>query len=128
MDSLNTAAWQGRFVDTCVAGGPRRFETGPESMPIPVECPSCASKFRVDDQHAGKRGKCPKCKVVIPIPKPAEVDATSDLVPIESPVNPSPLDPTRVLWERPPTSLEAWTAIPPDTSSLRGRGAEKPRL
>lgn len=33
-------------------------------MPIPVRCPSCDHAFRVPDQYAGKRGKCPKCKSV----------------------------------------------------------------
>ena len=33
-------------------------------MPIPVRCPSCEHAFRVPDQYAGKRGKCPKCKSV----------------------------------------------------------------
>jgi hypothetical protein len=37
-------------------------------MPIHVICPSCHSRFKVGDQHAGKTGACPKCKGQIQIP------------------------------------------------------------
>lgn len=37
-------------------------------MPIPVVCPGCKARFNVSDQFAGKKGPCPKCKVVITIP------------------------------------------------------------
>lgn len=37
-------------------------------MPIPVTCPSCHTRFKVGDQHAGKTGPCPKCKKPIKIP------------------------------------------------------------
>ncbi len=38
-------------------------------MPIPVTCPSCHTRFKVGDQHAGKTGPCPKCKKPIQIPE-----------------------------------------------------------
>jgi len=38
-------------------------------MPIPVICPSCHTRFKVGDQHAGKTGPCPKCKKPIQIPE-----------------------------------------------------------
>ena len=37
-------------------------------MPIPVECPSCSARFRVKDEVAGKRAKCPKCGEPLTIP------------------------------------------------------------
>ena len=37
-------------------------------MPIRVTCPSCHTRFKVGDQHAGKTGACPKCKGQIEIP------------------------------------------------------------
>jgi predicted Zn finger-like uncharacterized protein len=41
-------------------------------MPIDVQCPGCKTRFKVGDQHAGKKGNCPKCKVLITVPdKPA---------------------------------------------------------
>ncbi|HEX6960747.1 MAG TPA: hypothetical protein VF175_02690, partial [Lacipirellula sp.] len=48
-------------------------------MPIHVICPSCHSRFKVGDQHAGKTGACPKCKGQIQIP------AASDEVIIHAP-------------------------------------------
>ncbi len=42
-------------------------------MPIAVVCPGCKARFSVSEKFAGKKGPCPKCKVVITIPDaPAE--------------------------------------------------------
>ncbi len=51
-------------------------------MPIQVECPSCQSEFRVGDNFAGKRGKCPRCREPIVVPF-AEDEV--DLVPVDPP-------------------------------------------
>lgn len=37
-------------------------------MPIDVTCPGCLVRFKVSDQHAGKKGLCPKCKHEILVP------------------------------------------------------------
>ncbi len=37
-------------------------------MAIQVVCPGCHARFKVSDQHAGKKGPCPKCKVEITVP------------------------------------------------------------
>jgi cation transport ATPase len=37
-------------------------------MKIPVTCPSCLTRFEVDEKFAGKKGPCPKCKAVIQVP------------------------------------------------------------
>ena len=39
-------------------------------MPIQVECPSCRASIRVRDEHAGRRGRCPHCKVAFAVPMP----------------------------------------------------------
>jgi len=53
-------------------------------MPIRVECPSCQAAFRVHDDQAGRRGRCPRCKSPIEVPSgPPEPDP--ELVPIEPP-------------------------------------------
>ena len=38
-------------------------------MPIQVTCPGCHARFKVSDQHAGKKGPCPKCKGEIQVPR-----------------------------------------------------------
>jgi len=38
------------------------------SMPIPVTCPGCLSRFTVSDKYAGKKGPCPKCKKELMVP------------------------------------------------------------
>src|SRR4051812_8825793 len=52
-------------------------------MPIQVECPSCRSSFRVGEDYAGKRGKCPRCREPIVVPGPSDQD--EGLVPIAPP-------------------------------------------
>ena len=36
-------------------------------MAIPLTCPSCDHEFKVKDELAGKRIKCPKCKEVMKV-------------------------------------------------------------
>ncbi len=36
-------------------------------MAIPLTCPSCAHEFKVKDEYAGKRIKCPECKNVMKV-------------------------------------------------------------
>jgi hypothetical protein len=49
-------------------------------MPIDVVCPGCQARFSVSEKFAGKKGPCPKCKVVITIP-----DAPAEAVTIHVP-------------------------------------------
>lgn len=59
-------------------GGVRAYEVQPPHlehlrMPISVVCPGCKARFTVSEKFAGKKGPCPKCKIVITVPdKPAE--------------------------------------------------------
>ena len=46
-------------------------------MPITVTC-SCGKRFRVRDEHAGKRGKCPSCGAAVTIPAPGAEAPPSD--------------------------------------------------
>ena len=41
-------------------------------MSIQVTCPSCLTRFQVNDKFAGKKGPCPKCKAEITIPDKSE--------------------------------------------------------
>lgn len=53
-------------------------------MAIQVTCPGCHTRFTVGDQHAGKKGPCPKCKKTIEIPsadQKVEVHAPEDFGP-----------------------------------------------
>src|SRR5882762_7171927 len=49
-------------------------------MPVLVCCDSCTGKYRVPDQHAGKRIKCPKCSN--PVTVPAAEPAAKQTVPV----------------------------------------------
>jgi hypothetical protein len=35
---------------------------------IRVECSACGAAFQARDEHAGKRGRCPKCQAVVTVP------------------------------------------------------------
>ncbi|MDG3006903.1 hypothetical protein [Paludisphaera mucosa] len=41
-------------------------------MSIAVECPSCRASFGVGYGHAGRRGRCPKCRGEVVVPSPVE--------------------------------------------------------
>jgi hypothetical protein len=43
-------------------------------MPIEVKCPGCNVGFRVKDEHAGKKMKCPRCAKIVSIPEKAADD------------------------------------------------------
>lgn len=56
-------------------------------MPIAIACPHCDWKGRVKDELAGKKGKCPTCGELVPIPntpglpsKRSSVDDAPDVV------------------------------------------------
>jgi len=55
-------------------------------MPITVVCPGCHKRFKVSDEHAGKKGPCPKCKTQIKVPD------KSDEVVLHEPENFGPKD------------------------------------
>jgi predicted Zn finger-like uncharacterized protein len=53
-------------------------------MPIDVICPGCSAAFKVKDEHAGKKLKCPKCSKIVPIPaKTAEEEVVEDVEVVE---------------------------------------------
>src|SRR5262245_43733346 len=37
-------------------------------MPIQFECSACGKKIKAPDENAGKKARCPYCKVVIFVP------------------------------------------------------------
>jgi predicted Zn finger-like uncharacterized protein len=43
-------------------------------MPLTVQCSGCSRQFRVPDETAGKKVKCPKCQTVFIVPTPAAAD------------------------------------------------------
>ncbi len=55
-------------------------------MPISVECPSCQTSFRVKEEHAGKRGKCPSCKAALTVPaaSPGPLTDDGELAPVDA--------------------------------------------
>jgi len=62
-------------------------------MAIEFRCPSCNSLFRLKDELAGRRAKCPKCKTSVTIPSAAPEPASPVAAPSEKPVASSSAEP-----------------------------------
>ena len=82
-------------------------------MPIPVTCPECQYHFLVDDEFAGRPGRCPECAAVIQVPDP----------------EPTPPPPLPEVHEDPypyrtPRAVEAFEDFPSRTRRSRDRDPE----
>lgn len=60
-------------------------------MPIPIACPSCATRLRAPDHMAGRKTKCPKCGMAVVVPssgheitKPTHAKSLPEEIPISS--------------------------------------------
>jgi WD40 repeat protein len=71
---------------------------------ISFKCSACGKAFRVKDELAGKKTKCPQCATAITVPMPEEpVEEAMDLslVPLPS----SPASPTKSIATKPSASM-----------------------
>ena len=105
-------------------------------MAIEFDCPACDATIRVKDDAAGKKGRCPKCRVLLLVPEPeAEPEPEDDeassaeqesvsvpplAVPVALPKNEAPAPPTPAQVaapigsaEKPPEPPAATTPIDP---------------
>ncbi|AGA24550.1 M48 family metalloprotease [Singulisphaera acidiphila] len=64
-------------------------------MSISVECPSCQSTFRVREELAGKRGRCPSCKAVLTVPAVATTAVVAASPQIDDDLAPLPPEEAR---------------------------------
>ena len=109
-------------------------------MAIEFDCPACDATIRVKDDAAGKKGRCPRCKVLLLVPDPGPedeldpdpaADAPADDVSIAEPdETASPTDGVSVLetsgsmsTDTLPVGPEAGWTPPADTMPL-GAGVE----
>jgi predicted Zn finger-like uncharacterized protein len=93
-------------------------------MPIQVACTSCAGRFRVPDNVAGKKIRCPKCKEVINVPATAAADAETPTVqapskPANTPAASKSTAPAKSAAAKP-------TSAKPETESPKSVAAQKP--
>jgi predicted Zn finger-like uncharacterized protein len=86
----------------------RGFAPGINSMPMTLNCPKCRKPFRVRDDSAGMRVKCPTCGAVLQVPAsltPASMDSS------KPGVEPVPVAPTPA--PEPPQHAAPIPAPPP---------------
>jgi len=55
-------------------------------MPIAFACPSCAKSFRVADELAGRRSKCPACGTTLTVPNGSDAYAAPAQMPPAAPM------------------------------------------
>ena len=98
-------------------------------MPIPVTCPGCKTSFTVGDQHAGKKGPCPKCKAIIAIPKLPAAAETRSPAPTGKPPGSKPAAPQSSKQAGSAGGKESGAApsgAKPASPPAGGKAAEKP--
>lgn len=64
-------------------------------MSIRVSCHSCSASFKVKDEYAGKRGKCPQCGNPVVVPEGVGPTGTIKMPPgafLPRPAKPKPVD------------------------------------
>lgn len=101
-------------------------------MPIRVACPNCGNVLGAPDAAAGKKGKCPKCGTIIPIPAPPPPAAAEDIP------DTFPIPEAFPVPDEPPAAVPAAAplvaaALPPDAivyevEEVREELAEPPPL
>jgi hypothetical protein len=62
-----TAAGHGRSGGQGTAPG-QSAASSTAAVALSVQCPRCASRLKVREEHAGKRVRCPKCATPVPVP------------------------------------------------------------
>ncbi len=71
-------------------------------MTIAFTCPSCGRELKLQDEAAGKRGRCPHCKSVITVPETnLSQDDLIEIIPIEPPKPAQPPAPLPVARQAP---------------------------
>jgi hypothetical protein len=93
-------------------------------MPIKLDCP-CGKQFRVRDEDAGKKVRCPACQVLTRIPSTAVVPAVPPPVPVPARAAPAPPPPPPPPASKRQTEDDNPFAHLTDAPSPpRGRGAQ----
>lgn len=99
-------------------------------MSLNVECPECATKYKVPDKLAGKRAKCKKCGATMSIPAPAADDAAGGdslaaLMDLAAESGAAPVAPSRGAGPRStPGAPAGWT---PESVIIEKESASAPR-
>lgn len=95
-------------------------------MPIVVTCESCSAQLRLDDQHAGKKIRCPKCQNVVAVPAAKQVEPP----PSRRVITVQASDPPARSITQPATRTETRSAVPPRSrltnSTVRSHRYTKP--
>jgi len=83
-------------------------------MAIPFTCPACNASFRVKEEMAGRKGKCPKCGAGVVVPHSGPPDAVQAADP-----------PTPLARPRPPVEERVAASAPADEPVPDRYGADE---
>lgn len=89
-------------------------------MPIEIVC-GCGKRFRVDNAHAGKSGKCPACGETFTVPVPKSWQKPADLEPVDHDDGEGPLE---LAGLEAPAETEVRRIATPDTKIKKRKGRE----
>ncbi len=89
---------------------------------IQVACSGCGARLKVPDEKAGSRGRCPKCKAVVEIPK-VEVEAA---VGAEEEAEAAPARPLRAVRPRAGTATAPRSLHRPRMGAHPAGAADRP--
>ena len=97
-------------------------------MPYIVRCSQCSASLKVDDRHAGKQGRCPRCKRVLAIAaSPESMSQAARLVPKRM-ASPPPVPPLKPSGQAQAASVSRHSvALKPTASIKRAASDVKPR-
>jgi predicted Zn finger-like uncharacterized protein len=94
-------------------------------MPSQIECPSCARRLMVPDEHRGQDVRCPQCEHTFVAPSAVSAAPLLD-VPLKLALD-EPARPPRPKPEPPPAPPPARRADPVPTARRRPRDDDEPR-
>ena len=90
-------------------------------MSITVDCPACGHTLKAPDNAAGRKGKCPKCSGIVPIPDMPDILDDDEPAPSSSgfaPAGRSSHAPAHAPWSVPNVEAKARVPVPQDVIGM----------
>jgi hypothetical protein len=94
---------------------------------IQVTCPACGFRLRAPAETAGKRGRCPKCKVGLTIPLPSQAPEADELPLADEEPAPKPTAAARANAKMDEEVAQKWNAKARQAQKRKGRTPAAPR-
>lgn len=87
---------------------------------LQFSCPQCMARLKVSPALAGKRRRCPRCQLMLEVPRQSPAKPQEEDYPLSAETGPQPAA------ARPPTDLPKLAAAPPDDEGYALRDEASP--